>query len=61
MLTPQNTIPTPSEVFEDSFCSGEHNVQTVENNQDNFDSSVQLSVLSSERIYDNVEDVVSNL
>ena len=42
MLTPldfsQNKIPTPSEACTDSFCSGEHNVQTVENNQDNFDN-----------------------
>ena len=51
---PQNTIPTPSEASEYSFCSGEHNVQTVENNQDNLDSSVELSVLNSEGIYDNV-------
>ena len=59
---PQNTIPTPSEASEDSFCSGEHNVQTVENNQDNFDSSgVELCVLSSEGIYDNVEDGLENL
>ena len=28
---PQNTISTPNE---DSFCSGDHNVQTGENNQD---------------------------
>ena len=64
MLTPldlpQNTIPNPSEASEDSFCSGEHDVQTVENNQDNFDSSVELSVLSSEGIYDNVEGGLEN-
>ena len=64
MLTPldfsQDTIPTASEASEDSFCSGEHNVQTVENNQDNFDGSVELSVLSSEGIYDNVEDGLKN-
>ena len=57
---PRNTIPTPSEASEDSFCSGKHNVQTVENNQDNFDSGVALSVLSSEEIYDNVEDGLEN-
>ena len=64
MLTPlafpQNTIPPPSEASEDSFCSGEHNVQTVENNQDNFDSSDELTVLSSEQIYDNVVDGLEN-
>ena len=58
---PQNTIPTPRKPqSEDSFCSREHSVQTVENNQDNFDSSVELSVLSSEGIYDNVEDGLEN-
>ena len=32
----------------------------MENNQDNFDSSVEPSVLSSEGIYDNVEDGLEN-
>ena len=32
----------------------------MKNNQDNFDSSVELSVLSSEGIYDNVEDGLEN-
>ena len=48
---PQSTLLTPSEPSEDSFCSGDHNVQAVENSQDSFDSSV-----TSEGVYDNVED-----
>ena len=57
---PQNTIPTPSEASENSFCSENITFKQWKTIRMILIVALQLSMLSSEGMYDNVEDGLEN-